>query len=137
MKDLWKTVVVGLLAAALLASTSAAQVSAGGLILPRKKSCEMDVAQSPSQGGCVITVIAQDTGLKCENGKKKVTLDVTIKCGGETCRDYPKQDSCADDNADFQFACDGGTITLGSSASWTDLLGPNGSCSTLTATLSH
>lgn len=131
------TFVIGLLATVLLASTSVAQVTAGGLILPRQKTCELEAPNNPPEAGCTVTVIAQDTGLKCENGKKKITLKVTITCGGETCRDYPTLDNCEDDNVDFPLGCHGDTITLGSTSSWTDLMGPNGNCDTLTAKISH
>lgn len=133
----WKSVIVSLLATALLASSGLAQVSTSGVILPRKKTCEVEATGGSPGDSCTVSVLAKNTGLKCENGKMKVTLEVTISCPGETCRDYPTLDNCADDNDDFQLGCHGNTITLGSTSSWSELMGPNGSCSSLTAATSH
>lgn len=132
-----KSVLVVMLTAIVLSSGIAAQSGVGGVALPRKKTCTLEVPAGQPGARCVVVVVARDTGTTCENGKKKISIDVTITCGSETCDDYPTQDNCTSDTGGFGFACGGNTITVDTSGTWTGLMGPNGSCDDLSAVGSH
>lgn len=119
------------------AATSHAQGISGvaGVALPRKKTCTLEVPAGQPGAGCVVKVVARDTGTLCgEDGTKKITLSVTITCGSEVCDDYPKENNCTDNTGGFGFACGGNTITVDTSGTWTGLMGANGSCDDLSAT---
>lgn len=139
MKNLAALFTVSLLAAALLIPDTEAQTLApAGVALPRQKICSLVVPDGQPGGGCAVTVTAKKTVEHCEGGATPiVTVSVSIQCDNEVCSKYRDQNNCGDDHGSFSFACDSTTLTIQSNQAWSDLMGPNGTCDSLTVTGSH
>lgn len=110
-----------MIALCLCAPAPMAQGLGGGVILPRLKTCSVVVPDNGgSSDGCIVTVVMSKTGQLChDESTSKVNISVTITCGANTCRDYPTQDNCSNgDTGDFSFSCEGSTIVLKNSDTW-------------------